>query len=206
MSVGLPSHYQLRLEHISHEVSRLPRDSGGTIVLLGDAHVEGNPARELCDSVVINMGIKEDELGRDCGGMKDRLWLLPMARPAHVIIIAGLNDIKAGRNPLEIEHCVRELIQHVRRNAPAAKIHIAEIPPTRDRYEKFMPNVALFNGLLEEVASSEGAELVDLFSSLEDDDGLLAEDCTVDGYYLNDTGYERVNSILKRHLSCGDIC
>lgn len=204
MSVGLPSHYQLRLEHMSHEVSRLPRDASGTIVILGDAHVEGNPLRELCDIPVINMGIKEDELGRECGAIKDRLWLLPMARPAHVVIIAGMNDIKAERNPLEVERCFHELIEQVRRNAPSAKIHVAMIPPTRDRYAKLMQNVALLNAILEELCEKEDVECVDLFSSLEDDDGLLREDCTADGYFLNDTGFEKVNEILERHLTCGD--
>jgi lysophospholipase L1-like esterase len=204
MSVGLPSHYQLRLEHISHEVSRLPRDASGTIVLLGDAHVEGNPVRELCGAHVINMGIKEDELGRDCGGMKDRLWLLPMARPAHVVIIAGLNDLKAERNPLEIEQCFRDLIAQVRRHASAAKIHVAMIPPTRARFEKYMHDIALMNAILEELCTQEGVECVDLFSGMEDDSGLLSEDCTVDGLYLNDTGFERMNSILERHLNYGD--
>lgn len=204
MSVGLPSHYQLRLEHMSHEVSRLGRDDGGTIVLLGDAHVEGNPVKEICGATVINMGIKEDELGRECSGMKDRLWLLPMARPAHVVIIAGLNDLKAERNPLEIERCFTELIEQVRRSAPAAKIHVAMIPPTRERFAKLVHNVALLNAILEELCTKEDIECVDLFSTLEDDEGLLCEDCTVDGYFLNDTGYEKMNEILERHLSCGD--
>jgi lysophospholipase L1-like esterase len=204
MSVGLPSHYQLRLEHMSHEVSRLPRDASGTVILLGDAHVEDNDVKEFSGAHVINMGIKEDELGKDCGGIKDRLWLLPMARPAHVIIIAGLNDIKAGRNPLEIEKCFHELIQAVRRTAPAAKIHVAMIPPTRDRFEKLMHNIALMNAILEELCVQEGVECVDLFSNLEDDEGLLCEDCTTDGFYLNDTGYDKMNAMLERHLESGE--
>jgi len=204
MSVGLPSHYQLRLEHISHEVSRLPRDAGNTVVLLGDAHVEDNPTREMNGSVLINMGIKEDELSRDCGATKDRLWLLPMARPGHVIIMAGMNDIKADRNPLELERCYHELIAQVRRNAPAAQIHLAMLPPTRDRYAKLMPHIALMNGILEEICEREKVQCVDLFSSLEDDEGLLCEDCTVDGFYLNDTGYEKLNERLERHLASGE--
>lgn len=204
MSVGLPSHYQLRLEHMSHEVSRLPKDASGTIVFLGDAHVEDNPIKELCDAPVINMGIKEDELGRDCGGMRDRLWLLPLARPAHVFIIAGINDIKEGRNPLDVEQCFRQLVRQVRQAVPAAAIHIAELPPTRDRFQKLMPSIALLNGLLEALSEEEKAALVDLFSSLEDDEGVLCEDCTVDGLLLNETGFERMNALLERHLTCGE--
>lgn len=204
MSVGLPSHYQLRLDHISHEVSRLPRDAGNTIVLLGDVHVEENPAREMAGSPVINMGIKEDELGRDCGGLKDRLWLLPMARPAHVVIMAGLNDLKAGRNPLDIERCFRDLIEHVQKNAASAKLHLALIPPTREKHAKLMHEIALMNAILEELAEKTGLEYVDLFSPLEDDEGLLAQDCSEDGYYLNDTGFDRINTMLENHLSNGE--
>lgn len=204
MSVGLPSHYQLRMENIGHQVSRLPRDASGTVVLLGDAHVEDNPVRELADLVVINMGIKEDEMGRDCGGMKDRLWLLPMARPAHVIIMAGLNDIKAGRSPLELEKCFQELVEQVRRHAPSAKIHIATIPPTGDRFEKLVHEIAVTNAILEELAEKEGVEMLDLFSPLEDDDGKLSEDCTSDGYFLNDTGFDRLNGRLEKHLESGE--
>lgn len=204
MSVGLPSHYQLRLEHISHEVSRLPRDAGDTVVLLGDVHVEENPATELAGAHVINMGIKEDELGRDCNGLKDRLWLLPMARPGHVIIMAGLNDLREGRDPLEMEKCFIGLVEDVKRNAPTAKIHVAMIPPTRDRYGKLMHEIAVMNAILEELAEKQGLEFVDLFSPLEDDEGQLAPDCSEDGYYLNDTGFDRINIMLEKHLSNGD--
>ncbi len=204
MSVGLPTHYQLRLEHISHEVSRLPRDAQGTVVLLGDVHVEANPVKEFGDAHVINMGIQEDELGADCHGTKDRLWLLPMARPGHVIIMAGLNDLREGRNPLDLERCFVELIDQVRRHAPGAKIHLAEIPPTRERYGKLMHSIAVMNAILEELATKLDLELVDLFSMLEDDDGQLCQDCSEDGYYLNDTGFDRINSMLERHLSNGD--
>lgn len=189
---------------MSHEVSRMPRDAQGTVVLLGDCHVEENPVKEFGDAHVINMGIKEDELGGECTGIKDRLWLLPMARPAHVIIMAGLNDLKAGRNPLAIEQCYRELIQGIKRTVPSAKVHIALIPPTRDRYAKLMHEIAVTNAILEEVAEKNNIEFVDLFSPLEDDDGELAQDCTVDGYYLNDTGYDRVNKMLERHLVSGE--
>jgi lysophospholipase L1-like esterase len=204
MSVGLPTHYQLRLDHISHEVSRLPRDAGNTVVLLGDVHVEGNPVKEMLGSHVINMGIQEDQLGADCGGIKDRLWLLPMARPAHVIIMAGLNDLREGRNPLKIEQCFVELINQVKRQAPGAKIHLAEIPPTREKYGKLMHEIAVMNAILEELAENLGLELVDLFSMLEDDEGQLCQDCSEDGYYLNDTGFDRINTMLERHLESGD--
>lgn len=204
MSVGLPSHYQLRVDHMSHEVSRLPRDAEGNIVFLGDVHVEDNEIKDIGGAHIINMGIKEDELGGECTGIKDRLWLLPMARPAHVIIMTGLNDLKAGRNPLHIERCFGELIDGVRRHAPSAKIHIALIPPTRDRYANLMHDIAVTNAILEEMAEKLGLEYVDLFSALEDDDGLLCESCTSDGYHLNDTGFDKLNDMLERHLQSGD--
>jgi len=205
MSVGLPTHYQLRLEHISHEVSRLPRDAQNTIVLLGDVHVEENPIKEMAGVHVINMGIQEDEMGGDCQGLKDRLWLLPMARPAHVIIMAGLNDLREGRNPVVVENCFKDLIAAVRQHANGAKIHIALIPPTRGKYEKLMHNIAITNCILEELAGKLKLEYVDLFSPLEDDDGHLAETFSEDGYYLNDTGFDRINEVLERHIEKGDI-
>lgn len=204
MSVGIPSHYQLRLEHISHEVSRMPRDASSTVVLLGDVHVEANPIRELAGVHVINMGIQEDELGKDCGGLKDRLWLLPMARPSHVVLMAGLNDLRAGKNPIEIESCFKQLIAGVRTHAPQAVIHIATIPPTGGKYAKLMHEIAVTNAILEELAEKSNIPFVDMFSPLEDDDGHLADNYSEDGYYLNDTGFDRVNDMLERHLSNGD--
>lgn len=203
MSVGLPSHYQLRMEHISHEVSRMPRDASSTVVLLGDAHVEANPIRELAGVHVINMGIQEDELGKDCGGMKDRLWLLPMARPGHVVIMAGLNDLRAGRNAAVVEQCFKALIAEVRKHAPNAKVHIASIPPTREKYGKLMHDIAVTNCILEELAAKQNVSFVDLFSTLEDDEGQLAEIYSEDGYYLNDSGFDRLNDMVERHLTDG---
>lgn len=204
MSVGLPTHYQLRLEHISHEVSRLPREAKSNVVLLGDVHVEGNSIKEVNGAHVINMGIQEDELGADCNGLRDRLWHLPMARPGHVVIMTGLNDLRAGRGPDAIEKCYADLIGRVQKQAPDAVVHVALIPPTRDKYAKLMHHIALLNCMLEEMAEKKGLPFVDFFSGLEDDDGQLASTYSEDGYYLNDTGFDRLNEILERHLTKGD--
>lgn len=203
MSVGLPSHYQLRLEHISHEVSRLPPDARGTIVILGDCHVEGNPVKELAGAHVVNMGIKENALKSDCAAMKDRLWQMPLARPGHVVICAGLSDLRAKRSPLDVEQCYRQLIEGVRMTVPAAKIHIAFLPPTRQPHESLMHEVAVMNAILEELATSMNVEFVDLFSPLEDDNGELDVAFSLDGIHLNETGYEKVNEMLERHLISG---
>ena len=204
MSVGMPTHYQLRLDHISHEVSRLSRSDGNTIVLLGDAHVEANPIKDLGGCHVINMGIQEDVMGMECKGLKDRLWLLPMARPSHVVIMAGLNDLRDGRNPAQVEACFKDVVNGIRKSVPSAVIHLALIPPTREKYEKLMHDIALTNCMIEEMAARLNLEYVDLFSPLEDDDGHLATLYSEDGYYLNDTGYDKLNAMLERHISQGD--
>lgn len=205
MNSGLPSEYNLRLEHISHAVSRLKRDAPPNIILLGDRNAEKNPANTLCNFNVLNMGIAEDSLSRNAQGcMVKRLWQLPMAKPAHVILMAGFNDLQNGNSPLEVEQCILEVIHEIKKTVPSAEIHIASIPPTRDKYQKLMPAIALTNACLEELAEKENVPFVDLFSLLEDDEGVLAQNYTEDGYQLNDIGYDKINNMLEKHIQCGD--
>src|SRR5690606_11421035 len=110
MMNGLPSDYNLRLEHISHAVSRLERDAPPNVVLLGDRCVEKNPANTLGNFNVLNMGIAEETLQGDNHKLVKRLWLLPMAKPIHVILLAGFNDLVNGNNALEVEQCMREVV------------------------------------------------------------------------------------------------
>jgi lysophospholipase L1-like esterase len=181
----------------------MPRNAPPPVVLLGDFHVEGNPAREIGGFPVINMGIEEDRLDDPCGGMLKRLHLLPMAHPAHVVIQTGLNDICENKDPVSIESCLRQVVAEIRKLVPQSTIHIASLPPTRDKYSRYMRNIAITNAILEEFAESHHLSFVDLFSLLEDDDGNLAQNYTSDGGHLNETGYEAVNEMLEKHLKEG---
>lgn len=195
-----PEHYRLRVEHIGNEVSRLPRNSPKQVVLLGTDLYEWNHATEVEHRPILNMGLAGDFIEHPAGGIMRRLGLLPMAQAGDIFLMAGINEILENQQPELILDKYDRLIQAVRRTVPYATLHLQSLLPTRDRYQRFMAHIALFNVMIEDAAGRHGLIYQDLFSEMEDDLGELSQTYTTDGLTLNDTGYDVFNGLLASGL------
>lgn len=205
MSFNLASHYQLRLDHIAHEVSRLPPNAPHPVVLLGDSLSEQNPVRELASLPVLNMGISGDEIRHPEGGVLPRLNLLPLARPSHVMLLVGINDLNNSHKTVaSLEPEYDELVRSIKATVPLAVLHLLFLLPVRESFARLMPQIGMMNVIIEETARRHLVQFVDTFAPLADDDDSLRRECTYDGLHLNEFGYEVLNGALEHHLRSGE--
>jgi len=92
-------HWRARRAKIADECASLDPTTTGVVVLLGDSITEGHPAKRIAGKRVINMGISGDQIAMDGaqGGVRNRVALLAEARPAHVFLLIGINDLGASK-------------------------------------------------------------------------------------------------------------
>ncbi len=201
MAFTFAEHYPLRLGEIRQDITTLPTDASSSLILLGDSLSEQNPAAELAGFSVVNMGISGDEIEHPEGGVLGRLDLLPPVRPAHVLLLIGINDLNNSRKSVDnIASQYQNLVQAVRSAVPAAALHLLYLLPTRDAFSRLMPDVKALNAGIMRIARGNGLPLADTFSALLDDAGALCAEFTEDGLHLNAVGYEALNEALEEHL------
>lgn len=205
MASDFASHYEVRLDRIAHEVSRLAPNAPHPVVLLGDSLSEQNPVRELASIPVLNMGISGDEIVHPEGGLMPRLRLLPLARPSHVMVLIGINDLNNSHKSVDtLEPQYEELVRSLKSVVPTAALHLQLLLPARNSYTRLMPQIGMMNVIIEETARRHLITFVDTFTPLTDDNGLLGSEFTHDGLHLNETGYEKLNKVLEHHLLSGE--
>ncbi len=176
-------------------------DASFPLILLGDSLSEQNPATELAGYPVVNMGISGDEIEHPEGGILGRLHLLSPVRPAHVLLLIGINDLNNSRKSVEsIAPRYEALVLAVRDAVPAAALHLLRLLPTRDDFSRLLGDVKALNREIERIARRNDVALVDTYSPLLDEAGVLRAELTGDGLHLNTAGYEVLNGVLEEHL------
>lgn len=202
MAYDFASHYQWILGEIRERIQALPADDSATVVLFGDSLSEANPARELGGLPVLNMGVSGDEIYHPDGGLMRRYELLAEARPRHVVILIGVNDLNnSGKSAETIAPHYDDLLEALKKTVPGATLHLLSLLPTRGEVARLLPSITWLNGLLAETARRHGAVFVDTFPILADESGALRAEFTYDGLHLTEAGYIALNGALDRHLT-----
>ena len=147
MTWDFEGHYRDRCSQFRQTAQQAP---AGGIVILGDSLTEGHPATTLAGLPVINQGISGDMLTRPDGGLLRRLDLVGLARPAHVFVLIGINDIIFGQRVVtDIERDLTTLIGDLPAHAPAAKIWVQSLLPTSGDHLPALAAVRRINAFLQ---------------------------------------------------------
>ena len=146
---------------------------------------------------VLNLGVG----GNTSADLLDRLDEIVAAGPSTVVLEIGTNDF-AWRLPVEevvanIEHVLTEL----RAKLPEARILVQSILPRQREYAHIVTGV---NDEVAAFAPRVGAEYVDVWPVLADDEGGLRPEFTVDGLHLTPAGYDAWYALLRTVLGVGD--
>ena len=214
--IGLPSqppaparwnffrHYVNRLEDTEKAIAALPPDTTATIVLLGDSITEGHPAKTLGGLPVVNMGISGDHAWyppETTGGVARRVPLVAKAKPSDVFLMIGINDLAARKTLDALEQHHRIVVNSLREQVPNARIHIQSILPTRGRLAFLLADIKEANRRLQQIAAEAGADYINLFDLMTDDEEELREDYTGDGLHLLKPAYEVWTAALEQQLA-----
>ncbi len=196
------AHWRTRRAKIAEECGGLDATTTGTVVLLGDSITEGHPAKRIAGRRVINMGIGGDQIAMDGaeGGVRNRLEFLSQARPAHVFLLIGINDLGASKPLTLAKRQYEDLVAAIRATVPSAQLHLQTILPTRGRFAHLNSRVEELNIFICQVAAREKCDFVDLWSVMADENGELRADYTRDGLHLVAPAYEKWIAVLEERV------
>ena len=167
------------------------------VVLLGDSITEGfDVPKYFPGRRVLNRGIGADVIGNalpddDPRGVLRRLDESVFDCAAtDVFLLIGINDLGSGRTPEIMEPGYREILERIKTQAPAVRVHVQSVLPTRDKYAKHNAAVLDFNQRLQKLASEFEYDYVDIHALMADDKGELKAEFTADGLHLNAEAYK----------------
>jgi lysophospholipase L1-like esterase len=163
-------------------------------IVLGDSLSMWMPSRGLPESQLwLNQGISGDTTQ----GILDRLSAIAETHPDRIYILAGVNDLKNGREDAEILDNYRQILRQLQQDHPQTEAIVQSILPTR---LETIPNDRIFqlNRQLSAIAQQEDATFLDLSIYFTDAEGELHPSLTTDGLHLNDRGYEAWQWVLQQ--------
>ncbi|MBQ7217266.1 MAG: hypothetical protein IJS39_14920 [Synergistaceae bacterium] len=173
-------HYAERMK----EFQAMPRTEG-SIVFLGDSITDLLDFGEVLPSYhIINRGISGDTTS----GVLRRLGEVISLRPRKLFLLIGTNDLGHDIMPAPIARNIREIVSRVQEKSPSTRIYLQAVFPTR--HDRSRPNALIqeLNAEIKAIAQEKHCTFIDLYPLLLDAEGLLAEEYTLDGLHLSDSG------------------
>jgi lysophospholipase L1-like esterase len=196
---GLMTHFQMRCDEMRAAIAALNAASQ-SVVLLGDSITEANPLKELHGLPVINEGISGDQIDHADPyiGVRRRVNLVADARPAHVYLLIGINDIGyLDRTVQYIADTYEGMLQALLAAVPQAIVTVQTVLPTSQDRAHLNERVREFNVHIKTFAAIAQCPLLDLHELFVNEIGELSAEFTHDGIHLNPAGYEHWNAALK---------
>ncbi len=157
----------------------------GSIVFLGDSITDLVNFDEFLPSYrIINRGISGDTTS----GVLRRLGEVISRRPRKLFLLIGTNDIGRGIRTEPIARNIREIVSRVQEKSPQTRIYLQAVFPTRGNVSRHNSLIQELNAEIKAIAREKHCTFVDLYPLLLDSDGELADEYTVDGLHLSDSG------------------
>ena len=157
----------------------------GSIVFLGDSITDYVNFDEVLPSYhIINMGIAGDTTS----GVLRRLGEVISLRPRKLFLLIGTNDIGFDVWTAPIARNIREIVSRVQKKSPETRIYLQAVFPTRGNISRPNNLIQELNAEIQAIAQEKHCTFIDLYPLLLDSEGLLAEEYTVDGLHLSDSG------------------
>lgn len=134
------------------------------------------------------------------------LEALAQGEYAKVYVMLGINEL-GYQNTGAFKDAYRDLVLAIREIEPDADIYLQLQTPVNEAVagKKGMADyfnnerIALFNGLITEVAEEQETALVNVWEALADENGALPADLTTDGVHMKRAGYETWYAYLRTH-------
>ncbi len=185
-------HYTTRVRAFKEQNQQLQY-----VVLLGDSITEGfDVPKYFPGRRVLNRGIGADVIGNalpddDPRGVLRRLDESVFdCAASDVFLLIGINDLGSGRTPDVMEQGYRQILERIKKQAPAVRVHVQSVLPTRDKHAQHNANVLDFNQRLQKLASEFEYDYLDVHALMADDKGELKAKFTGDGLHLTDEAYK----------------
>ena len=177
------------------------------IIFIGDSIVEYFPLHELLQSpkTLVNRGIRGYKTDLLLENLDAHLFGQALDK---VFLLIGTNDIGKEIPQTETLANLEAVIQEISRDYPLAQIQLLSVLPVNEQeqykgtvYIRTNEKIQALNRAYQELAQAYyQVSYVDVYSSLLDEVGQLAEAYTTDGLHLSVAGYRILAQALQETL------
>ncbi|RSJ95315.1 SGNH/GDSL hydrolase family protein [Streptococcus cristatus] len=177
------------------------------IIFIGDSIVEYFPLHELLQSpkTLVNRGIRGYKTDLLLENLDAHLFGQALDK---VFLLIGTNDIGKEMPQTETLANLEAVIQEISRDYPLAQIQLLSVLPVNEQeqykgtvYIRTNKKIQALNRAYQELAQAYyQVSYVDVYSSLLDEVGQLAEAYTTDGLHLSVAGYRILAQALQETL------
>ena len=151
---------------------------------------------------VVNSGVAGNTTDQILAAMKERVYDY---NPSKVFLLIGTNDLKNGKSEDQIVENIEKIVKEIQSNRKEATIFIESLYPVNasvglsagTRSNETIQNI---NAKLKEYCKENKLEYIDMYSKLQDEQGNLQAQYTIDGLHLSDAGYKVVSEVLQDYL------
>ena len=174
------------------------------IIFIGDSIVEYFPLHELLQSpkTLVNRGIRGYKTDLLLENLDAHLFGQALDK---VFLLIGTNDIGKEMPQTETLANLEAVIQEISRDYPLAQIQLLSVLPVNEQeqykgtvYIRTNEKIQALNRAYQELAQAYyQVSYVDVYSSLLDEVGQLAEAYTTDGLHLSVAGYRILAQALQ---------
>ena len=174
------------------------------IIFIGDSIVEYFPLHELVQSpkTLVNRGIRGYKTDLLLENLDAHLFGQALDK---VFLLIGTNDIGKEMDQAETLANLEAVIQEISRDYPLAQIQLLSVLPVNEQeqykgtvYIRTNEKIKDLNRAYQELAQAYyQVSYVDVYSSLLDEVGQLAEAYTTDGLHLSVAGYRILAQALQ---------
>ena len=174
------------------------------IIFIGDSIVEYFPLHELVQSpkTLVNRGIRGYKTDLLLENLDAHLFGQALDK---VFLLIGTNDIGKKMDQAETLANLEAVIQEISRDYPLAQIQLLSVLPVNEKeqykgtvYIRTNEKIQALNRAYQELAQAYyQVSYVDVYSSLLDEVGQLAEAYTTDGLHLSVAGYRILAQALQ---------
>ncbi|MGS0972078.1 MAG: SGNH/GDSL hydrolase family protein [Candidatus Izemoplasmataceae bacterium] len=196
-------HYKKRLEEIKkQEVIK------NQIVFVGDCLVERFELPKMYEGYTLfNHGIEGDTTIELLETLYKRVIKY---KPAGVVISIGGHDLKSRTKVKEVYERMIEIVETIKKRSKDTAIYLFSVVPVNIAHEPFIDremvedinnvDVELLNYYVKNFARKNGITYMDITRELKNDFNQLALSYTIDGFHLNQKGYQIVKNILSSYV------
>ena len=151
---------------------------------------------------VVNSGIAGNTTDQILESMKTRVYDY---NPSKIFLLIGTNDLRDGKSQEAVVQNIEKIIEEIQTNRKQADIFVESLYPVNASVSSAVgirsnETIQNINVQLKEYCKEKNLTYIDLHAKLQDEQGNLQAQYTVDGLHLSDAGYQIVAGVLQKYL------
>ena len=151
---------------------------------------------------VVNSGIAGNTTDQILESMKTRVYDY---NPSKIFLLIGTNDLRDGKSQEAVVQNIEKIIEEIQTNRKQADIFVESLYPVNASVSSAVgirsnETIQNINVQLKEYCKEKNLTYIDLHAKLQDEQGNLQTQYTVDGLHLSDAGYQIVAGVLQEYL------